>query len=150
MDEAIKRFTEEAKPQANVVIEGDIIATKKNILGRKARLGTTGKWYCGGKHACGHTDGGCGPTNGCNCIPCHDLDIKYRRLPNGYLVNLDGNLARRSKETNKIYCGTPARLMMSDGYCGPTNGPQCGACKCLEEDIKNGHGPKSFDRNATY
>jgi hypothetical protein len=43
-----------------------------NSNNRLARIGETGKYYCGGKvgKKCKCCDGNCGPTNGCNCTAC--------------------------------------------------------------------------------
>ncbi|CAF2482058.1 unnamed protein product [Rotaria sp. Silwood2] len=110
-----------------------------NSQGRYARLGSTGKFYCGGAldgPQCNCCNGECGPTSGCNCSSCMLLDVQKRVLPRGWLVNRDGASARCSRQNRKtFYCGR--RVMpddsRSDGYCGPTNGPQCTACQKLNQ-----------------
>ncbi|CAF4983838.1 unnamed protein product, partial [Rotaria sp. Silwood1] len=110
-----------------------------NSRGRYARLGSTGKFYCGGTldgSQCNCCNGKCGPTNGCNCSSCMLLDVQKRILPRGWLVNSDGASARCSRQNRTTYyCGR--RVMpddgTSDGYCGPTNGPQCTACQRLNQ-----------------
>jgi hypothetical protein len=66
------------------------------------------------------------------------LDIEARALPKGYLVNKEGRIAREG-EGSMWYCG--ARVMSgmfrSNGWCGPTNGPQCSACKRLQSQLNN-------------
>ena len=88
---------------------------------------------------CSCCDGNCGPTNGCNCSLCMKLDVKARKLPKGWYVNRDGCSCRKSKETGHMYCG---RLVMQnqqncDGYCGPTNGPNCEPCRILHNQLTN-------------
>ena len=60
------------------------------------------------------------------------LDIKG--LPRGTLVNRHGSTSSRSNETGKFYCGMKVMLVGPDcdGYCGPTNGPNCEACQILQ------------------
>ena len=62
------------------------------------------------------------------------LDVESRRLPRGCLVNRVGSPSRKG-ETKLFYCGK--RVMENvkgcDGYCGPTNGPNCGPCKILQD-----------------
>lgn len=53
-----------------------------------ARLGSSGKYYCGKKldgDPCLCCNGYCGPIEGCNCSACMELDIQSRRLPKGNL-----------------------------------------------------------------
>jgi len=118
----------------------DRIGTKRNERGAACRLGSTGKFYCGqGLDAvrCSCCDGHCGPTNGCNCSFCMKLDIRARKLQKGWYVNRDGFACRMSRETGHMYCG---RLIMQknsfcDGYCGPTNGPNCEPCRILQNQV---------------
>jgi hypothetical protein len=70
-----------------------VIDRLQNERGRWARLGETGKFYCGGKLEgpfCQCCDGNCGPGNGCNCQGCMKLDLQAKRLPKGYLMNREG------------------------------------------------------------
>ena len=117
--------------------ELDPIITRRNSKGRKARLGESGKYYCGGTgcNDIGCCDGSCGPTNGCNCAACMQLDIDVRQLPPRYWVNREGAVCRKSQ--GKIYCGRKMDLFHSDGYCGPTNGPSCDSCKILNHQLDN-------------
>lgn len=113
----------------------DRIAKTLNGSGRKAKNGSSGKYYCGGRlqgRDCSCCDGYCGPDNGCNCESCMKLDIKSRVLQKGYLVNKEGRMARKG-ETGIFYCGSKVLIGVTscDGYCGPTNGPNCGPCKLL-------------------
>lgn len=127
-------------PAASAVIDNDDrIETATNRAGRRARLGSTGKYYCDGRldgTRCSCCNGRCGPSNGCNCSACMQLDVQKRKLPRGWLVNRDGASARCTSVTpGKFYCG---RMVMqddrrTDGYCGPTNGEQCLACRRLNE-----------------
>ncbi|CAF1087659.1 unnamed protein product [Adineta steineri] len=121
----------------------DRIGQTQNKFGRKARLGISGKFYCGGQLdglRCLCCNGKCGLSTGCNCSGCMLLDVKKRNLSYGWLVNRDGASARCSpQEPTKFYCG---RMVMThnirtDGYCGPTNGEQCKACQKLSEQQHN-------------
>lgn len=121
----------------------DMIAIVKNEKNVTSRLGITGKYYCKShmgscKNNC--CDQQCGPDNGCNCLACMKLDIKMRRLPPGYLVNRSGFVARKSSATGLFYCGRRVlvNVPLTDGYCGPTNGPNCEACKTLDVETKSG------------
>ncbi|KAI8811045.1 hypothetical protein BJ742DRAFT_148760 [Cladochytrium replicatum] len=112
----------------------DLIVPKTNLAGRISRLGSTVKYYCGGQtgqtenSACvnsnhsGCKGGICGPTNGCNGLPCMELDIKIRRLPPGFLVNRGRAPCRRPapSETQMLLslvwcppCGTAAARCQS-------------------------------------
>jgi hypothetical protein len=55
------------------------------------------------------------------------LDIEARALPKGYLVNKEGRIAREGE----------GGMFRSNGWCGPTNGPQCSACKRLQSQLNN-------------
>ncbi|CAF0973973.1 unnamed protein product [Adineta ricciae] len=110
-----------------------------NKFGLHTRLGSTGKFYCGGQldgGQCSCCNKRCGLSNGCNCSGCMLLDVQKRRLPYGWFVNRDGAATRCSEmEPTKFYCG---RMVMknnptTDGYCGPDNGEQCEACRILNE-----------------
>ncbi|CAF4059619.1 unnamed protein product, partial [Rotaria sordida] len=118
-----------------------MIVLKKtlNNRGRYARLGSTGKFYCGGTldgSQCSCCNGKCGPTSGCNCSSCMLLDVQKQVLPRGWLVNNEGAPARCSPSIpTTFYCG---RKVIpdddtSDGYCGSTDGPQCTACQTLNQ-----------------
>lgn len=137
-DENSTRGSPNEKPIVNAPFSDPII-TRTNEKGLKARLGSSGKYYCGGKleGKCGPwgcCDGSCGPTNGCNCRACMILDIQTRNLPKGYWVNRDGAICRRGT-TGNVYCGRKMDMPGSDGYCGPTNGPQCKSCKVLQGQL---------------
>jgi hypothetical protein len=126
---------EEQKERPVIIAAFDRIAKTTNGAGRASRLGGSGKYYCGGRleTKCSCCDGYCGPDNGCNCLSCMKLDIASRQLQKGYLVNKEGRIARPSPSTQQFYCGS--RVLVGkpgcDGYCGPTNGPACGACILL-------------------
>ncbi|KAI8799965.1 hypothetical protein BJ742DRAFT_745669 [Cladochytrium replicatum] len=102
--------------------ETDLIVPKTNRAGRISRLGSTGKFYCGAQienSACatsnhsGCKGGICGPTNGCNCLPCMELDIKIRRLPPGFLVNRGGAPCR-------LQAQSATQFLLSFVGCNPT------------------------------
>jgi hypothetical protein len=129
----------EASATSNSPIFDDRLERTRNKFGRYARLGSSGKFYCGGEldgPRCSCCNGRCGPSNGCNCSGCMLLDVQKRQLPHGWLVNREGASARCSRENpTKFYCG---RMVMThdrrtDGYCGPTDGEQCNACLKLNE-----------------
>lgn len=134
-DENITKGSEEVQPK-QTVLTADPIITRNNEKGRKARLGSSGKYYCGGRleGKCGCCNGDCGPTNGCNCRSCMILDIQTRNLAKGYWVNKDGAACRKGT-SGSVYCGRKMNMMFSDGYCGPTNGPQCSACTILQKQL---------------
>ena len=114
------------------------INSQKNGNGLMARLGESGKYYCGAGldgARCYCCDGFCGLSNGCNCLSCMELDIKSRNLPRGWLVNPAGFNARKFDENGFYYCGRRVMTtnMDCDGYCGPTDGPNCDDCKRLDK-----------------
>lgn len=104
------------------------IEEKVNRAGHKAKLGSTGKYYCANALdvRCMCCNGYCGPSNGCNCSHCMLLDIQSRNLPKGWLVNREGFLAKKGS-TGLYYCGRCVMIGVfnCDGYCGPDNGPNC-------------------------
>ena len=63
-----------------------------------------------------------------------ELDVETRKLGKGYLVNRKGFVSRVSNKTGKFYCGRKVGVLGSyhDGYCGPTNGPNCQSCQYLD------------------
>lgn len=114
----------------------DRVGPMRNENGRQARLGESGKYYCGGVLGtnCMCCNGYCGPDNGCNCSACMKLDIQVRLLPKGYLVNREGTACRKGT-TAAFYCGRKVLrgIAFCDGYCGPTNGPACPSCKIVSQ-----------------
>ena len=115
----------------------DRIIKRKHSAGRYARLGGNSKYYCGGNIgaiSCTCCDGICGPINGCNCKPCMELDVNLRKLPRNWFVNKDGAACRISDETGQFYCGRKVVniSITCDGWCGPTIGPNCPACQCIQ------------------
>ena len=130
-DKNLKKNVEEEKktgdaPEINANLNFDRIGKTQNDIGKQARIGQSGKYYCGGilGTKCNCCDGQCGTTSGCNCLSCMKLDIKARMLPKGYLVNKEGRCVRKGL-TGLFYCG--AKVMNGslncDGWCGPSNGP---------------------------
>ena len=112
------------------------VGTLRNSRGAQARLGATGKYYCGREldgPKCYCCNGLCGISNGCNCSSCMQLDLKGRSMPKGWLVNRDGYAARKSGK--KYYCGRNVMVGVAfcDGYCGPTDGQNCPACEKLDQ-----------------
>ena len=67
-----------------------------NSKGRKAALGSTSKYYCGGQllGRCECCDGFCGPDSGENCDACMELDIKRWNLSRTYLINTIGYICQ--------------------------------------------------------
>jgi len=113
----------------------DPIIERNNSRGYSARLGYTGKYYCGRSldFTCSCCNRNCGPGNGCNCTGCMKLDIEARKLPKGFLVNREGFVCRKGT-TGQFYCGRKMQTYdprLCDGYCGPTNGPSCGSCRII-------------------
>lgn len=125
---------DETKPKSQTSISID---TQTNQEGKISRLGESGKYYCGKKiqeDKCNCCDSTCGVSNGCNCASCMQLDITHRKLPNGWLVNSKGFNARKGN-LEIFYCGRKVLntlFMRSDGYCGPTDGPNCVSCQALD------------------
>jgi len=131
--EVIAYFSaQESRPQPNQPVL-DRIGRKGN-----ARIGATGKYYCGQRlnGSCGCCNGYCGPSDGCNCQSCMQLDVAARVLPKGYLVNKEGRTARAGS-TSLWYCG--AKVMSGvpgcDGWCGPNDGISCAACQRLQAQL---------------
>ena len=62
------------------------------------------------------------------------MKLDIRGLPCGTLVNRHGSTSSRSNQTGLFYCGMKVMVGVQgcDGYCGPTNGPNCQACKILQ------------------
>ena len=94
-----KELEEEKKEttkSGNKELNFDRINLKTNDRQRQARIGQSGKYYCGGslETSCACCDRQCGPTNGCNCSSCMKLDLECRMLPKGYLVNKEGRSVR--------------------------------------------------------
>lgn len=84
-----------------------LLKATKNSAGFDSLPGLSGKFYCGKAldgEKCKCCNGSCGPTNGCNCSHCMELDIKLRQLPKGYLVNTDGVISVYDKEKNTFWC----------------------------------------------
>lgn len=98
-------------------------------MGSNARIGTTGLYYCGQRMK-GENDV-CGPLIGTNCKDCQKLDRESRQLPKGFLMNGQGRICRRGGNGRDWYCaaGVMQGVPGCDGYCGPTNGPNCPACQ---------------------
>ena len=124
VDSVLQVFKGVANQSVNTISINECV----NRNGSTARLGSTGKYYCGKKldgPKCNCCDNYCGLSTGCNCSACMELDIKARNLPRGWLVNKQGFVARKSGRL--FYCG---RLVLEgvadcDGFCGPNDGPQC-------------------------
>jgi len=140
--ELLERFDQDSQPQPEkkFVIGGgkpvDPIAPAKNMKGIEAKLGASGKFYCGGKlegnKCC--CDGNCGPTDGCNCKSCMMLDIQTRGLGKGYWVNREGFTCRKGNG-GRVYCGRKTSRGFVSFYCGPDNGDNCQACRILESQL---------------
>jgi len=117
----------------------DRIKTVETTRGNgNARLGVTGKYYCGGplNGNCVCCDGECGLSNGCNCLECMKLDVKVRRLPRNWFINRSGYACRKGT-TGLFYCGRKVEEHYdSDGFCGPTNGPNCHSCTKIDEQYQ--------------
>lgn len=130
-----KHYGQVIEDEKMIVYREGIIDTTENHLGNKARLGSSGKFYCGERMNgyCSCCDGNCGITSGCNCVDCMRLDIDARELPRNYLVNSKGRIARKNAN-GSVYCGAFVLEDISrcDGYCGPNSGPQCTPCKILQ------------------
>ena len=123
----------------------DLIGAKKNGLGHYARLGQSGKYYCGKSldFICSCCNGQCGTTSGCNCTSCFKLDLETRDLPKGHSLNKDGFAVRKGASwqgATRFYCGRKVmpRDHLSDGWCGPTDGHNCPACVMIQHQLEYG------------
>jgi len=98
-------------------------------MSHSARIGVTGLYYCGQRMK-GENDI-CGPMTGTNCKDCQKLDRESRDLPKGFLMNGQGRICRHGGNGSDWYCGAGVLQGVPgcDGYCGPTNGPNCPACQ---------------------
>ena len=67
------------------------------------------------------------------------MKLDIRGLPCGTLVNRHGSTSSRSNQTGLFYCGMKVMVGVQgcDGYCGPTNGPNCQACKILQSQANS-------------
>ena len=116
------------------------INTQQNSNFKMAKLGITGKYYCGTNlygPKCECCNGVCGGTNmdGCNCLACMELDLKARNLPKGsWLVNCEGFNAKKSSENGFFYCGR--KVLKDNRSCGP-DGQNCVSCSQLNKMEKN-------------
>jgi len=126
--------TQAHRPEASKLLSGYF-----NCSGDPVFVGDYGLFYCGKfKGQLPGSDGFCGPTNGPQCRPCKILQQHQPRLhtlqPHS---NSDGAKICIGEE-GKFYCGRylGPRLLGSDGYCGPTNGPQCDPCITLQAEIQ--------------
>ena len=104
------------------------IEPRQNQAGNMARLGDTGKFYCGKRlnGQCGCCNGNCGPNNGCNCVDCMRLDVEVRQLPPSTLVNRQGRVSQRLGRG--FVCGIR-------DCTGPSN--RCTGCRRLEEQASS-------------
>ena len=77
--------------------------SQRNERGNIAKLGSSGKFYCGKRSGitCNCCDGNCGPTNGHNCIACMRLDLKMRGLLPKNVNNQNGNANSNQQNQNK-------------------------------------------------
>jgi len=79
-------------------------------------------------------DGWCGPSNGPNCKTCKDAVAKgavASKNAAGATVAWGRSLSCKTV----LYCGRrlgKSAIPGSDGYCGPSDGPQCADCKTLQ------------------
>lgn len=117
----------------------------RNRNGDRVWVGSTGKYYCGRRVLnCRCCDGHCGPTNGCNCPDCMQLDVSSSRLPPGHLVNREGRVSTLAFNGH-FYCGKflettmpnqlpPGRCASPHYRCSPERPEwgQCRACAALD------------------
>lgn len=138
LKEALYRFDADSmkKERQSWVQKSDRIAKAGNAHGDFARVGESGKFYCGNSiEACNKCcDGHCGPNNGCNCRACMFIDTEARHLPPGFLVNRLGRACRVSKSSGKVHCGG----MISEygrEYCDDTSRKQCPGCERIQDQM---------------
>jgi hypothetical protein len=117
---------------------------RRNRDGAIIQIGQGGHHYCGrrGLYVCPRgCDGQCGPTNGCCCQACGELDRAAGlgpwhggiEVPGGPRRNRDG-VAVHIGLGGHHYCGRRGLYTCGecDGQCGPTNGCNCPACAALD------------------
>ena len=130
-EEAIGRLSHFAEKMGHAGGDDDHHGKHRDCLkmSDSARIGVTGLYYCG-QRIKGENDI-CGPMTGTNCKDCQKLDINSRDLPKGFLLNGQGRICRRGRNETDWYCGAGVLQGVPgcDGYCGPTNGPNCPACQ---------------------
>ena len=93
--------------------------------GDLAEWGISGKFYCGKRLRgdCGCCNGGCGPTTGCNCDACMQLDCKRYNLPKSFLVNPAGRVCQITARKSS-FCGV---FLDEKRFC--KEGDACKPCK---------------------
>lgn len=114
----------------------DVIGDRENSKGFVAKIGSSGKYYCGQALdvvECKCCNGECGPESGCNCSACMKLDLAARKLPKGFLVNGDGAIAQLQPGTEIYICG---RKLMSSSDLRCSLKKMCKACSNLNICIK--------------
>ena len=85
-----------------------------------SKIGYSGKYYCSKPldgPSCKCCDKTCGYSTGCNCSGCMELDIKYRRLPQGWLVNREGYASKQSIKDGNFFCGRKVKQYSQTGFC---------------------------------
>lgn len=142
--EVLLSFDKDAKAKLQSSVNtSSVLKAKENQLpleaqAQKARIGSSGKYYCGGRLEtnCSCCNGHCGPDNGCNCRLCMALDIRSRGLAPGNWVNRNGSVSRPQK--GALYCGEIAKEVFGVNLrCDPLAKIQCKACKTLQSQIKD-------------
>ncbi|KAJ3080664.1 hypothetical protein HK100_010090 [Physocladia obscura] len=122
----------DALAASNRLVDADPCRPRLNAKGGLARLGSSGRFYCGAPLPtnCRCCDGFCGPDSGHNCPECHDLDVVVKRLPNAFILNADGFACRVDPRAgnNLYYCGRKISRASSD-YCSCDSARQCRACQ---------------------
>ena len=76
-----------------------------NKKGNKVTMGRFGIVYCSPKmeFKCDCCDGNCGPTDGCCCISCMEMNCQTRNIASGDLINKHGRISQFTKRS--YYCG---------------------------------------------
>lgn len=118
--------------------EHHIKPTVKNYMRRNAYLGSTGKYYWGGKldKKCKCCKGVWGPFSGWNCKACMDLDVKARNLGPQYKVNNRGIIACFNLDDGKFYCNWREQVENREFkkeilIWSKDSSRQCASCQCL-------------------
>ena len=94
--------------------------------------------YCGRNvgqkgyfNPCGTCDGRCGPSNGCQCHACFELQSKFNVKCNKLGKKVHFSFDTFHDKKLKYYCGLIRDNLdcnSCDSRCGPNNGCQCSAC----------------------
>lgn len=116
-----------------VCVEDGAMERKMNCNGHYAvKSHITMRFHCGEMVLnCKCCDGVCGPSKGCNCEACQELDLEFA---GPFVRNSEGALAKKAPN-GLFYCNRGRVLNCSccpSRRCGPTEGCNCRSCQKLD------------------